>query len=202
MSVGDRLSTTVNGSEELLVDSIVSTQLPGIEPADFLQFFTLFEIFFDTDDVGGTLFTVSFERDEGMSAPNSFVELPEVLDFVLPLPDTVFNVSEDLLVTWQPSGISNTISLAFDTVCPTVGDSIIVPMDPIIIEDSGFFSIPITTFFSDLSNIDPVSSCRLNIELYRTNLGTLDPSYADGGSIRAIQRRVLKVDVIFSQKDV
>ena len=65
-----------------------------------------------------TLFTVSLERalDEDKDAPSSTATLPAPFD-IGPLSKTTFSRGEDLVVTWEPSGMSDNMDIEVDGDC-------------------------------------------------------------------------------------
>lgn len=133
---------------------------------------------FDTD-AGGTEFTIAFLRgDEDENAPESVVTLPEPFDLVLGA-TTASRAEEDVEYTWDPPASGNVAwDLTGECIDSTSGST----------PDDGTNAIAagdIEPKFMD----DAEKSCTAKLVVGRSQKGTIDPAFTEGGSIVAKQIR-------------
>lgn len=129
-------------------------------------------------DAGGTEFSFAFLRgDEDDSAPLSVVELPEPFAMEVTTAEVQRTV-DDVEFTWEPSGDGD-IGVHVDGDClffesaetPDDGGGSVAPED---LEPPGD---------------DEGEECTGTVELTRTERGTIDDAFTEGGTIRAYQVR-------------
>ena len=108
LAPGDTLTATANGIQKTMVRD---TSLIGE-----VEYWASFP-FADAD----TLYTVAFNRANGMSAPNSNVTLPDGFVVMTPVNATVFKTGEVIGVSWAPSGTATvpSISITVDFILTT-----------------------------------------------------------------------------------
>lgn len=125
-------------------------------------------------DIGGKEVRVNFDRDEPVeNAPNSNVEMPEAFE-VSVADDEVVRGVDDVEVTVKGSSASLRYEVKGDCIWTNEG----------FISDG---KIP-------ASAIEALSSrkeedCDVSVTVRRTSEGTLDPAFAKGGKIVAVQER-------------
>ena len=172
LAPGDSLTATANGIQRTMTKdaSIVGE----------IEYWTSYA--FDDAD---TQFVVSFNRNNGVSAPNSNVKLPEGFTVLLPLSGTVFTRGQVIGVVWAPSGtaVVPSVSLTVDCVLTTgVFISETRNLSPAI--DSGASSIAVSSVIP-AGPIDTGQLCDATLYLSRQQFGNLDPNYGEGGRISA-----------------
>ena len=154
---------------------------------------------FNVGDQEGILFNITFDRNDGVDAPNSNVTLPSPFVFDQPIADDTFSWQTDTMtVSWTPGLAGDRDEFRFAGVC-------VVP-DP----DSGTVRRTISTTISlagDQGNtsiflpnlIPPNSICGANnfeIKIERMRNGSVDPAYGEGGRFKATQKRNLNVNLV------
>jgi len=91
LAPGDSLTVTANGIEK--------TMVKDISIIGEIEYYASYPF-----DDAGTQFVVSLNRNNGVSAPNSNVILPEGFVVMLPTSGTVFSSGQVIDVVWAPSG--------------------------------------------------------------------------------------------------
>ena len=194
--VGDKSSGTVlnlSGSDSLTVEANgIVKSLGKIE--DIFGDIS-YEATFDFDDAG-SLFKISFIRDDGTSATNSTVTLPDAVDFVLPTTNKVFRNGDEISITWQPSGISSTVQLSFNTLCPQSGGGSSFIYSERDIADTGTFTINSSVIIGETAvDVTPGNACTTSIGIARQQAGSLDSNFGEGGSIIGEQLRSRNISI-------
>lgn len=139
-------------------------------------------------DAEDTEYVVSFERSIDTSAPESTVSMPAPFDLVAPEgPDggtTFSRASDPITITWEPAEGGDDMVVEIDSDC-TVHESFDLQGDP------GTFTVEP----GDLMTWDSMaeSTCSAEIHVLRMRAGQLDTAYGEGGTIQAIQRRIIEV---------
>ncbi len=172
LAPGDSLTATANGIQKTMIKD---TSIIGE-----IEYWTSFAF----DDVD-TRFVISFIRNNGVSAPNSNVTLPDGFTVLLPASGTVFTSGQVIDVVWAPSGtaIVPSVSLTVDCVLTTgVFISETRNLSPAI--DSGTSSIAVASVIP-AGPIDTSQLCEATVYLSRQRYGNLDPNYGEGGLISA-----------------
>ncbi len=181
---GDTLTVTANGIQKTMTeDSDVLGRYRYISSFDF--------------DDAGTMFTVSFSRNNGVSAPNSNVTLPEGFLVQSPVSNDVFSQDQDVPVVWTPSGTSIVPEISVTLTCFTTGGVGFSDTDPVTLSsDSGAASIPVASLIP-IGTHDPARLCEGEVLLSRARRGNLDPAFGEGGNITAqhIERAGFFVDL-------
>lgn len=136
-------------------------------------------------DAAGTTFTVALERDLDESAPASTAVMPAPFALLGPAADATFSRSaDDLVVTWEAGEDGDAVVVELEGDCLTLNHWR-VPGDP------GTFTIEAGEIevWDDESGV----SCAATVSVLRYRDGALDPALSQGGSIRAGQRRSVRV---------
>jgi hypothetical protein len=133
-------------------------------------------------DDPGTEVTIPFERTNYASALDTKVVLPEDIVIQSPQTDETFTRQGDITVSWDPSGVSQEMSISFDISCRDDGD-IRSEVKNYAVSDSGSETYSVEDLLSGLS-LGSGASCTVKITLVRTTTGSLSTEYR-GGSIVA-----------------
>jgi hypothetical protein len=129
-------------------------------------------------DAEGTEFVISFLRgDVDESAPASTVSLPAPFDLAL-APTEASRATDAIELTWDPPA-TGSARWDIDGDCiQSAGEN--TPDDG----DHSLAPASIETFMSDMDK-----SCTVDLTLTRSQAGTIDPAFTEGGSIVARQVR-------------
>lgn len=140
-------------------------------------------------DHAGLEFTVSLIRGGNrVDAPDSRVVLPAQFDISSPLTgESYSHASDDIVVRWQPAGISRDMDLLVSGTCVDA-QSFSLPIP--LAQDSGEYILLAGFLDTDFPNIS--RSCNVTVQVSRSELGVLDPAYGFGGSIIARQQRLVR----------
>ena len=156
-----------------------------------------YETGFGFDDAD-TLFTISLDRPNDASAPDSWVRLPEKFEITLPVDNQRFTISDQLTIGWAPSGYSSAMKFNFTAKCPA-GAPTTTRISNRSAADTGSFNPTIESIIgSAADDLPPGSACRVEMEIARSRSGVLDPGYGEGGLINAahIRRKSFLVDAL------
>lgn len=142
-------------------------------------------------DAEETPFKISFFRTHeegaecnGVSAPNSTVNLPAPFSITSPVPSTTYSRQSDAIpLAWDNAGRSDAMTWS------ATGDCIESSFDNPISGDPGTYTFDAGTFMTQST-----AGCAVTITLERTRSGTLDPAYGEGGTIRAAQIRSVQIN--------
>jgi hypothetical protein len=184
LSAGDTLAVTANG-----------IQKPMTEDSSILSRFR-YAASFDFDDPG-TIFTVSFSRNNGVNAPNSNVSLPEGFIVQSPQNNDVLSQADDVAIAWTPSGSSIVPAIHVSLSCTTTsGISFSKTESVALSSDTGAASLPVAAVIP-IGTLDTDRLCEGEVHFSRWRRGNLDPSYGEGGDITAehIERAQFFVDL-------
>jgi len=184
LSRGDKLTVTANGIQKSMAEdrSVVGR--------------FRYAATFDFDDAG-TLFTVSFIRDDAENAPNSNVTLPDGFTVTLPLNNDVFSQAEDIPIAWTPSATLIVPSIKVSLSCRTTSGIIFTDTDTVTLsDDTGVANFPVAAVIP-IGTLDTTRLCDGEIHFSRWRRGNLDPNYGEGGDITAeqIERAQFFVDL-------
>ena len=174
LSPGDTLTVTANGIQRTLR-----------EDASVLGEFS-YEASYDFDD-GGTMFTVSFSRNNGINAPNSNVVLPDGFIIQSPTSNDVFGPADSIPIVWSPTGTpivpTGHVSLScYMNSGLTITDSSAVSIGA----DTGVANLPVAVVIP-VGLLDTSRLCEGEVRLSRWRRGNIDPNYGEGGDITAQQ---------------
>jgi len=135
-----------------------------------------------------TQYKVSFERDEGVSATESSVMLPEPFEITS---DTSISTTKSatLDITWSPQGAGK-LALLYQFSCDGGANQSSDLFGSRSIDDDGAFQMDLGDYLAT-----DVTQCEGTIELERTSSGTLDTNFGEGGYIQGVQRRSLNIAV-------
>lgn len=176
LAPGDTLTVTANGIQKTMIKdkSLVGEISYGAS--------------FSFDDPG-TQFVVALTRNNGISAPNSNVMLPDGFTVMLPVSATVFGRGETIDVVWAPSATSivPAVSITVDCIL-TTGIFISETRNLSPLTDSGTSSIAVDAVIPS-GPIDESQLCEAKVNLARERYGNLDPNYGEGGFISAAQHK-------------
>ncbi len=138
-------------------------------------------------DAEDTEYVITFDRTIDDSAPASSVTMPAPFDISGTDAGTTHSRAEDeITITWDAAEGGDDMIVAVDSDC-TVHETFAVQGDP------GTFTIEP----GDLTAWDSMadSTCSAEISVQRVRAGVLDPAYGEGGTIRAIQHRVIEIRI-------
>lgn len=139
---------------------------------------------FDFDDAN-TLFTVSFNRTNGTSAPNSNVALPDGFNVISPSSSDVFGTGDTIPIIWSPSGTAIVPRVFVTLTCTLTSGLPTIDVENISLgSDSGVTSLPVAAIIP-IGTLDTSRLCEGTVELSRWRSGNLDPNYGEGGQIDA-----------------
>jgi len=170
----DSLTVTANGIQKTM-----------IEDASILGEFS-YEANYDFDD-GGTLFTVSFVRNNGMSAPNSNVVLPDGFIVQSPTSNDVLGQADTIPIAWTPSGTSIVPTIQVSLSCFLNSAVMITDTSAATVTaDTGVANLPVAAVIP-IGSLDTSRLCEGEVRLSRWRRGNLDPNYGEGGDITAEQ---------------
>ncbi len=135
-----------------------------------------------------TQYKVSFERDEGVSATESSVMLPEPFEITS---DTSISTTKSatLDITWSPLGVGK-LALMYQFSCEGGTNQSSDLFGSRSLDDDGAFQMDLGDYLSA-----DVTQCEGVIDLERTNSGTLDANFGEGGYIQGVQRRSINIAV-------
>jgi len=135
-----------------------------------------------------TEFTIAFIRNEKPGAPNSTVRLPDAFEITDPLNGsaTVYSrQSDSISVQWTPSG--TLFSMTLDTYM-NCADGTKSHKSTGLTGDTGSYTLTL----GSLGNFSGACTASLNIR--RSGLGKLDPSYGKGGILLGQQSRTVVIN--------
>lgn len=176
LAPGDSLTVVANGIQKTMVKD---TSIIGD-----IEYYASYP--FDDAD---TLFVVSFNRNNGTSAPNSNVTLPDGFIITAPTSADILATSQNVDIAWTPMGTSIvpavmvTVDCVLATGIRTTGSESI----PLSV-DGGVASIPVSAAMP-IGPFDANQLCEGTVYLSRGRYGTLDPNYGEGGTINAQQHK-------------
>lgn len=139
-------------------------------------------------DAEDTEYVIAFERSIDTSAPESMVSMPAPFDLIAPEApeggDTFSRDADPITITWEPAEGGDDMIVEVESDC-TVHETFALQGDP------GTFTIEP----GDLMTWDSMAdtTCSAEIHVLRSRAGQLDAAYGEGGTIRAIQRRIVEV---------
>ena len=181
---GDQLTVTANGIQKTMT-----------EDASVIGRFR-YEATFDFDDAG-TMFTVSFSRNNGVNAPNSNVLLPEGFIVQSPLNNDVFGQAQDIPIQWTPNGTSITPDIDVSLSCTTTSGVVFTASENVTLSgDTGVANLPVASVIP-FGTLDETRLCDGEVHFSRWRRGNLDSNYGEGGDITAehIERAQFFVDL-------
>jgi hypothetical protein len=143
-----------------------------------------YETTFPTDAKDST-FTLSFQREEDDSAPNSSVSLPAPFEITVPSQGDSFSMSADKIdIAWNNSDTDDEMQIIISGDC-FYGQNISVENDP------GVYIVEQAI----LEPIDDQDTCTGTLTIIRKRLGTIDINYGEGGEIQGLQVRHLTLNL-------
>lgn len=174
LSPGDTLTVTANGIQKTM-----------IEDSSILGEFS-YQANYDFDD-GGTMFTVSFARNNGINAPNSNVVLPDGFIIQSPTSNDVFGPADSIPIVWSPTGTSVLPTGQVSLSCFLNSGLMITDSSAVSIgTDNGVANLPVAAVIP-LGSLDNSRLCEGEVRLSRWRRGNIDPNYGEGGDITAQQ---------------
>lgn len=184
LSAGDTLTVMANGIQKTMTeDSSVLGRFRYIASFDF--------------DDAGTMFTVSFTRNNGVNAPDSNVTLPEGFIVTSPQSDDVFSQADNIPIVWTPSGTSIVPDIDVSLSCTTTSGIVFTATENVTLSsDTGVASLPVASVIP-IGTLDTSRLCDGEVHFSRWRRGNLDPNYGEGGNITAehIERAQFFVDL-------
>ena len=184
LAPGDTLTVMANGIQQTMIEDESVIGRFGYEAT------------FDFDDAG-TVFTVSFSRDNGVNAPNSNVALPEGFVVQSPQSNDVFSQAEDIPIAWTPNGTTIRPDIDVSLSCTTTSGIPFTASENVTISgDTGVASLPVAAVIP-IGTLDTTRLCEGEVHFSRWRRGNLDPNYGEGGDITAehIERAQFFVDL-------
>ena len=135
--------------------------------------------------LGGTVFTVSLEREEDDPAPDNSGSLPEPFDITSDFGATPMSRAEAMEITWEPSGESDDMEIEFDD---EVGEGCIYMADDNIAGDPGTYTVD-ADFLKGTGPDDMQESCDVTATIRRSRSGSTDNALDGESSFRLRQVR-------------
>jgi hypothetical protein len=169
LSQGDELIATANGQSQTLAEEQLLFNV--------VQHTTTFDV-----DDPGTQVTISFERSNYVSAPNSTILLPEHLTIQTPQPGQTFTRQDNIPLSWDPSGTPEEIDVQFTVTCHA-GNDTSSRTRYFTTGDSGSTAYAIADLLSEWEDLDASATCTADITLTRRTTGSLDPAFRGGGIV-------------------
>jgi hypothetical protein len=127
-----------------------------------------------------TVVTFRFTRSIDDGAPDSHCTLPRPMTIEAPADGSNFSrMEQDVEISWDTSGSSQPITLSIEGDC---FNHLSLSFE----DDPGSHTITAGTL---QSSADPATACVATIELSRSNNGSLDPGFGEGGSVICTQTR-------------
>ncbi len=171
LSPGDTLTATANGIEKVMT-----------EDSSLGRF--SYTASFDFDDAD-TVFTVSFARTNGLSAPNSNVALPDGFIVQSPTSNNTYGPNDTINIVWLPSGTSIVPTIQVSLVCMLTNGLRLSSFESISLSsDTGVAFLPVAAVMPS-GEIDTTMLCEGDVDFSRWRRGNLDRNYGEGGSISA-----------------
>lgn len=169
---GDSLTVLANGMQKTMT-----------EDSSVIGRFS-YSASFDFDDAD-TIFTVAFNRDNGVNAPNSNVALPAGFIVASPSSNDVLSSTDDIPISWMPSGTPIVPSIHVTLTCTLTNGLTVSDFETVSLSsDSGATSLPVAAVIPQ-GTLDTTRLCEGNVDLSRWRRGNLDPNYGEGGEISA-----------------
>lgn len=180
LSSGDVLKATANGTTQVLSKD---TTLFGE-----VKYKTTF------DNINpGTVTTVSLQRADDTSCPNSHVQLPDAFTITVPSQGQIFSRTDTMNVNWTPPvNIAGSMKIDFLTTCTSQQGGDVIRSNGFFRSDSGATTVAVADLFPDLP-FDTAKDCTSKVEITRSVDGTLDPGFGEGGSIKGVQSRTVSI---------
>lgn len=130
-------------------------------------------------DAPGTDVTISLERGPDSShpsAPDSYISLPDAITIQAPQSGATFTEADEIVVSWEPSGVSSTMPIDFKITCQNgTATHITSSYNP---ADDGSETYPVASLLG--RSLGEGESCDVTITLTRKTTGTVSAVYQDG----------------------
>lgn len=150
---------------------------------------------FNTDEAG-TYLQATLSRAFEDDARNSYVNLPIAPEILTPNEGDLFDINDELNVSWQPDGNNNIVDLTYTYSCgsPTAVTDLWEVNS--VLEDTGLYTTTLMDIFGDiLVDVPEGIDCNVTFRLSRMQEGVLDGSFRNG-YIRAFQARSVSVTLV------
>ena len=171
---GDSLAVMANGIQKAMTEN---SSILG-------QFSYTASFDFDNAD---TMFTVSFSRVGGMSAPGSNVALPDGFLVQSPTASDIYRTNENIRIVWTPAGTSIVPTINVSLSCTLTSGLRMSAFETVSLSsDSGVAALPVAAVMPN-GPLDSSRLCEGSVLLLRWRRGNLDPNYGEGGQITAEQ---------------
>ena len=132
---------------------------------------------------GGEVYTVTAKRELAKNAPYSQVVMPIALELSVAA-ETVARGSEDLVISWAPSGEPQPLTLTIEGGC-------IDDLERAVHNDPGETTVEAGTLISAPGMAS--EDCPVEVTLHRFDIGVLDKTWRDG-LIQARQSRSVWIE--------
>jgi hypothetical protein len=136
--------------------------------------------------IAGDLITLSLEREDENSAPQSYVRLPEAVNIYSPADEISLSAEESFTLLWDI--VMNTeIEVDAHLYCEDTKGSSTHSSLTESVDDNGSYTIKFLELMEkkDLSNINTDVQCNARVNISRVTRGTMDGAFANGSSITA-----------------
>ncbi|SMF64503.1 hypothetical protein SAMN02745866_04164 [Alteromonadaceae bacterium Bs31] len=136
--------------------------------------------------IAGDLITLSLERENENSAPQSYIRLPETVNIYSPADEISLSAEENFTLLWDIV-INTEIEIDANLYCEDSKGSSILSSLTESIDDNGSYTIKFLEIIEqkDLSNINTDVQCHAQVNITRVTRGTMDGAFANGSSITA-----------------
>lgn len=183
LSDGDSLTATANGQTQILSKS---SNIMNIE----------YITTFDTNEADMEV-TVSFTRENGLSAPDSKATLPAPFTLTAPTDGDLFGLNDPVIFEWLPVDETSRIGIVSIYTCQnTDAEGTLTTIGTGISErivDNGFTSYTMRELFGTSSPETYNRGCTLELEVSRSRAGSIDSHFGEGGRIIAKQSETLEI---------
>ena len=169
---GDAMDFNGNDVLRATAGGIALVLVPNAENEDDETYSREFDFAVDGEEV-----VVALERTRDAGAPQTILTMPEV--FALADFDAAQSRAEDIVLTWTPAS-ADPMDVTVEADC--LQDTYWAEIDD---PASGSFAIPADSLVVTQSSGDV---CLVDVTVYRTRAGSLDPGYSDGSAVGQVWR--------------
>jgi len=147
----------------------------------------------------GVDFVVSFNRQQGQSAPNSRAALPPAFTIVTPANGQQVSDGDTVLVTWTPTGAPARVELSYRAACsfPSGSKAFSTGTLSVDTDADGRESVAIDPIvsFANTNVPAPATRCSIDVIVRHELDGRIDPAFDDGIATGVVSR-VVNLDYI------
>jgi len=142
----------------------------------------------------GIDYVVSFNRQQGQSAPDSRVALPPSFTLVTPANGQNVTDGETVIVEWSPTGAPARVILTSDADCPMPGGSHVYSSHMLGGDTNGDGREPVSIdsiiSAARQSAPSPITRCSIDLTVRHELDGRIDPAFHGGTAVGIVSRKV------------